>query len=278
MEASVSDLIEQGRQREALAALRSRRSLTLEDQVLLAELVASAGQRSEAFELARSLTSRDATPSQRVRTLLLLGRLDFYFGRSTSGHAQLQAAKSIAGSMNDPHLISLAIGTQVDCLFHFESFESGLAHLAEFKRAAIRSGRPDDLFLLRTLLAEAELRAGRAHRAAREVELAGVHLQAHPSLTREAQLYFIGAVVSMSLGRYAEACDHTRRAVRLAAEAGATSIEQPGRNNLAHLLVALGRHREASQLLEQLVSARSQSIDVELLRRSTQLQLASAPV
>ena len=276
METSVSGLIEQGRHREALATLRSRRSLSLEEQLLLAELVASAGQRSEAVELARSLTSRDGTPSQRVRTLLLLGRLEFFFGRSTSGHAQFQAAKSVASAVNDPHLVSLAIGTQVDCLFHFESFESGLTHLAEFKRAAIRSGRPDDLFLLRTLLAEAELRAGRVHRAAREIELAGVHLQAHPSLTREAQLYFVSAVVSMAMGRYVEACDHTRRAVRLAAEAGATSIEQPGRNNLAHLLVALGRYREASQLVEQLVSLRSQSIDVELLRRSTQLQLASA--
>ncbi|MGD9904718.1 MAG: sigma-54 interaction domain-containing protein [Vicinamibacterales bacterium] len=180
----------------------------------------------------------------------------------------------MAQSTGDPHLLSMALGGLVDCLFHFESFESGLAHLNGFKRAAIRSGRPDDLFTLRLLLAEAEHKAGRSHRAVRELELAELHAASAPSLEREARLRFIQGAVSIGLGHFAQAFQRTSEAVRLATEAGATTIEEPARNNLAHLQVVRCDFDRAAKNLAQLFHPRPQSIDVELLRRATQLQLA----
>jgi DNA-binding NtrC family response regulator len=206
---------------------------------------------------------------------LVLAKIDFYLGRVSLGHSQLQLARTVAHAVGDAHLSSQVLGTAVYCLFHFESFESGLAHLSDFKRSAIRSGRADDLFSLRTLLAEAELKAGRVHRAARELDLASVHLEAAPNLVREAQLSFVRGLVSMSLGQLNTAYSDIRHAVDTAAQAGATSLEEPSRNNLAHLQVALGRYDAASGLIVQLINPRPTSMDVELLRRATQLQLAA---
>jgi DNA-binding NtrC family response regulator/tetratricopeptide (TPR) repeat protein len=243
--------------------------------VLRSELEAAAGNRSGAYDLTQAILSRDCTSSQKIRALLVQAKVDFYLGRSSQGHSQLQLARGIAASAGDVHLACLVLGTIVDCLFHFESFESGLAHLSEFKRAAIRSGRPDDLFSLRTLLAEAELKAGRVHRAARELELAAVHSQAAPSLAREAQLSFVKGLVYISLGQLNSAHADLRRAVDVAAVAGATTIEEPSRNNLAHLQVVRGHYAAAAELIDQLVNPRPRSLDVELLRRATQLQLAA---
>ena len=275
MRANVRSLVDAGRLREALETLQESRAPSLDDLVLKSELEAASGNRSAAYDLSQALLSRDCTPSQRIRALLVLAKIDFYLGRLSQGHSQLQQARSIAASAGDTHLACLVLGILVDCLFHFESFESGLAHLSEFKRAAIRSGRPDDLFNLRTLLAEAELKAGRVHRAARELELAAVHLQAAPSLAREAQLSFVRGLVFISLGQLNSAHADLRKAVDVAAVAGATTIEEPSRNNLAHLEVVRGHYSAASELIDKLVNPRPRSLDVELLRRATQLQLAA---
>ena len=275
MRGNVPRLVETGRHREALNVLIGLRAPTLDEQLLRCELEASSGQRIEAYDAAKLLLLRELASTQRIRALLLLGKIDFYFGRSAAGHGHLKQAHVIATSSGDPHQLSLVLGAQVDCLFHFESFESGLAHLSEFRRFAIRSGRPSDLFALRTLLAEAELKAGRAHRAARELELAAVHSAGSANIVWEAQLEFVSGVVSIGLGQLSKAYEHTHRAVALASEAGATTIEEPSRNNLAHLQVVQGRYEAASKSINQLISPRPKSLDVELLRRATQLQLAS---
>ena len=181
----------------------------------------AAGNRAEAYDVARSLLSRDCSDVQRVRALLVLGKIDYYLGRASVGHGHFQVARGLASAARDAHLSCAVLGAQVDCLFHFESFESGVAHLSDFRRAAIRSGRPDDLFMLRTLLAEAELKAGRVQRAARELELAEVHQAALPNLAREAQLAFVSGVVSISLGQLNRALVQTQRAAALAEQAGA---------------------------------------------------------
>ena len=274
MRNDVRTLVEAGRLRDALKALQDTRALTLDDQALRGELEAASGNRTAAYDTAQGLLSRDCTPQQRVRALLILAKVDFYLGRASLGHSQLQLARAVANAVGDAHLSSQVLGTVVDCLFHFESFESGLAHLSDFKRAAIRSGRADDLFSLRTLLAEAELKAGRVHRAARELELASVHLAAAPNLVKEAQLSFVRGLVSIGLGQLNRALADFQKAVETAAQAGATTIEEPSRNNLAHLQVAHGRYEAASVLIDQLINPRPKSMDVELLRRATQLQLA----
>ena len=273
MRPQIRALVEGGRLREALKAISSAASLSIEEQLVQCELEAAAGHRSLAHEIALRLLSKECAASQRIRALLVAGRIEFYLGQTGAAHGRFQLARTHAAASGDTHLLSLVLGAHVDCLFHFESFESGLAHLSDFKRAAIRSGRSEDLFTLRILLAEAELKGGRSHRAAQELELAGIHQTALPNAVREAQLAFVGGVVALSLGQLRLARDRTKRAVELAEGAGATTIEEPSRNNLAHLHVVQGDYKAAQALVAQLVNPRPQSLDVELLRRATHLQL-----
>ena len=273
MRPQIRALVDGGRLREALKAISSAASLSIEEQLVQCELEAATGHRGPAHEIALRLLSKECTPSQRIRALLVAGRIEFYLGQAGAAHGRFQLARTLAAASGDTHLVSPVLGAHVDCLFHFESFESGLAHLSDFKRAAIRSGRSEDLFTLRILLAEAELKGGRAHRAARELELAVIHQTAYQTLSESTARVCRGSRGAKP--RSVAPCPRThKRAVELAEGAGATTIEEPSRNNLAHLHVVQGDYKAAEALVAQLVNPRPQSLDVELLRRATHLQLA----
>lgn len=241
--------------------------------MLRCEVEAATGNRLKAFEIAEGLTARGMPATIAVRALLVAARVDLYMGRLSDGQSKYQRAQVLATESGDVHLPSVALAAYVSGLLHFVSLEAGSVHISALKRAALRSGQPANLFALRLLLAEVELKAGRRHRALAELSLAALHLDTAPSIVREAQLEFIRGVITASLGDVASAYEHTLRAAQLASTAGAATIAEPARNNVAHLQFLLGHHDLARSSLERLLEATPNSIDVQLTRRSTQLQV-----
>ena len=148
--------------------------------------------------------------------------------------------------------------------------------ISQFRKAAIRSGKPGSLAALHRTLAEAELKAGRRHRALKELDLSELHVTVTQDQVALAQLHFARSAAEGLLGDTAASLTHANKAVAIATECGATALLQSALVNVVHCQILLGLHREALNTFAMLDAANVPSLGRELIVRGNQLLLATA--
>ena len=221
MRPTLSRLVNQGLVAEALALARTISSPTLEERALRCELELLASNRDAALRLADELSSREA-PSQSVaRALVVAGRAEFYFGRLAEGQHRFLRAKEVASHLGDPSIVAIVLGSHIEALLRYVSLEAAVGHLGQYRRAALRSGDRKQLATLHRVLAEAELKSGRSHRALRELELAAIHVDEATDLVDSSQLALTRSAVHGLLGDATSAYHHASQAVAFAETSGA---------------------------------------------------------
>ena len=276
MRTTLHRLVNQGLVAEPLALARSLGSLTLEERVLRCELELLASNREAALKLAGDIFSREAPSRQVVRALVVAGRVEFYFGRISEGQQRFLRAKELASQLGDPSMVASTLGSYIGALLRYVSLEAAVGHLSQYRKAALRSGDGKQLATLHRVLAEAELKSGRSHRALRELELAAIHIDEAVDLVDSSQLSLTRSAVHGLLGDATAAYHHASQAVSFAETSGAHAMVRAALNNVSHFQVLLGRYEDASAILHSLAEGGPRSLDSELNRRNTQLMLATA--
>ena len=276
MRAPVERLAEAGYVSQALKQLRLLNNPSLELRALRAELEALASNRDVAMKLANEVAASSGATAAVVRGLTVSGRLNYYSGRVLEGQQQFGRARELAVQINDAELEALALGEYIQSLLRFVGLEAAVGYLAHYRRTAIRAGRHSSLATLHRILAEAELKAGRSHRAIRELDLSGLHVEATQDQVSLAQLHFARSAAVGLLGDMFGSLAHALKAVDVASECGATSLLQSALVNVAHCQIVLGLHRAAEQTLAGLTAASNPSLGRELVIRGNQLALATA--
>jgi len=261
---------------EALKQLRQVSNPSLELRVLRAELEALASQRELALELATSIASGSAQALVLVRALTVAGRLKYFAGHTGEGRHQFDRALEIATQTGDAELEALALGGHIQSKLRFIGLEAAVGDIGQYRRAAIRSGKPSTLAALHRTLAEAELKAGRSHRALRELDLSRLHVDVTQDQVALAQLHFASSAAEGLLGDVASSLRHAMEAVTVATRCGAASLTQSALVNVAHGQTLLGLHQEAHETFAKLEAANVRSVGRELVIRANWLQLATA--
>lgn len=190
MRAPVEHLAAIGNVTEALKHLRQVTNPSLELKVLRAELEALASHRELALDLATSVASSAGPAGVIVRALAVAGRLHYFSGNTLEGRHQFDRAVDIAAHSGDAELEALALGGHIQSLLRFIGLEAAVGGISRYRKAAIRSGKSSSLAALHRTLAEAELKGGRRHRALRELELSGLHVEVTQDQVALAQLHF----------------------------------------------------------------------------------------
>ncbi|MBL8138290.1 MAG: sigma 54-interacting transcriptional regulator [Acidobacteria bacterium] len=276
MRAPVEHLAAIGNVTEALKHLRQVTNPSLELKVLRAELEALASHRELALDLATSVASSAGPAGVIVRALAVAGRLHYFSGNTLEGRHQFDRAVDIAAHSGDAELEALALGGHIQSLLRFIGLEAAVGGISRYRKAAIRSGKSSSLAALHRTLAEAELKGGRRHRALRELELSGLHVEVTQDQVALAQLHFARSAAEGLLGDHLASLEHAKQAVTIASDCGATAILQSALVNVAHCQTVLGHHREAEQTFARLEAANVPSVGRELIVRSNQLLLATA--
>jgi DNA-binding NtrC family response regulator len=261
---------------EALRQLRHVTNPSLELRVLRAELEALASHRELALELATSVAASSGPATVIVRALAVAGRLNYFAGRTLEGRHQFDRAADIANQTGDAELEALALGAHIQSKLRFVGLEAAVGSISQYRRAAIRSGKPSSLSALHRTLAEAELKAGRRHRALKELELCGLHVDETQDRVALAQLHFARSAAEGLLGDLSASLEHAKEAVAIASDCGATALFQSALVNVAHCQTVLGLHRDAEQTFARLEAANVPSFGRELIVRGNQLLLATA--
>jgi len=274
---SIERLADAGQVAEALRQLRQLSNPSLELRALWAELEALASNRELALRLATEVSAASgATSSATVRALTVSGRLNYFSGKSVEGQQQFSRARDIAANANNAELEALVLGEHVQSLLRFVGLEAAVGYLAQYRKAALRAGRHSSLTTLHRVLSEAELKAGRGHRAIRELELSGLHVEATHDQVSLSQLHFALSAAVGLLGDIFTSLEHAQTAVSIASACGATALLQSALVNVAHCQVVLGHHAEAERTLAQLTATPNPSVGRELVIRGNQLALATA--
>ncbi len=204
MRVGLEVLANKGYVSQALEFARRISSPTVAERVILCELEALSANRETAMELAVSIVASSAPADSMVRALLVAGRIDFYKGKPAEAQQRFANAQELASQHPDPALTSLAIGTYIEALFRHVSYEAGVSHLNQYRRAAVRAGTPLSLLTLHRVLAEAELKSGRSHRALNELQLARTYVSAIDNLCSEAQLELTHSATYWATRRYVD--------------------------------------------------------------------------
>ena len=276
MRSPVEQLAAAGQVTEALRHLRNLGNPSLELRALRAELEALASHREFALELATSVASSSGSAPVLVRALVVAGRLNYFSGRTLEGRHQFDRAIEMATQAGDPELEALALGHHIQSQLRFIGLEAAVGTISQYRKAAIRTGKAASLAALHRTLAEAELKAGRRHRALRELDLSSLHVEVTQDQVALAQLHFARSAAEGLLGDMFASLDHAKRAVSIASECGATALLQSALVNVAHCQIVLGLHGDALQTFTRLDAANVPSRGRELVVRGNQLYLATA--
>lgn len=276
MRSSIEQLAATGQVGEALELLRRLANPSPELRILRAELESLASNRTVAAKIADDVASRPGPPAAVVRALVLSGRLSFYSGRVSEGQQRFNSAKELAADSNDAYIEAFAVGQHIESLMRFVGLEAAVGELAYYKKVALRAGQHSSLAMLHRVLAEAELKAGRGHRALKELDLSGLHVDATGDLVSLAQLHFARSAAVGLMGNLTGAYEAATAAVDVAARCGAEALLRSAQVNVLHCQVVLGLHEQAAATLASLSQVSYASIDRELDLRANQLVLATA--
>ena len=262
MRADLSQLIASGRIGDARKVLSGLASHSNHEKLARCLVEAASGNEVVAFDLAADLASRALPPDLLVEALVLAGRFDYAKGRWVDGANRFTRAKQVAKDAQNKTLVARATASHTEALLHFFTLDSAVSHVRELRQTAVSAGTAEGLFEYRIILAEMESRLGRSKRAARELELADVFLQAAPSFLREARWHLARCNVSAGIGDWKDAFDAATSAYRVATTAGASVVAEISLNNLAYAQVAVGRLAEARDSIHKLAASQRGSRQV----------------
>jgi DNA-binding NtrC family response regulator/tetratricopeptide (TPR) repeat protein len=276
MSLAITRLASAGEVAQALALLRNLDHPSIELRALQCELEALGGNTATATRLAQEVISRSSSSTASVRALIVAGRIGLFSGDKVKGEHLLRKAVESAQAGQDPGLLAHAIGQQLEAHLRFVGLEAVVGQLGHYKRATFRAASNRSLAFLHKVLAEAELKSGRAHRAVRELELAGLHVEATNDHVLDAQVAFAQGAAHGSIGNIPLALAYATQAVTIAAQCGADAIRRSARVNVASLQTLMGRFEEAAATLQELLSDPFASTDRELDVANNNLQLLNA--
>jgi DNA-binding NtrC family response regulator len=239
-------------------------------------LEAAAANRDVAIELATEVIRRKTHAHLMVRALVVSARVHLYAGNTALGSQQFAQARDICGELNDPALTAFAIGQHVDALLRYVSLEAAVGELSGYRRAAQRAGTNIALAAMHRVLAEAELKSGRGHRALRELELSALHTESVSDAVALAHLDLARSAALGSLGHLPEALACAIRGAASARACGAFAILRGLTLNVLHshaLMASFGAARESLSALSALGPT---SLSAGLDRASTELMMCVA--
>lgn len=273
---SLVSYVEEGNLAKAKALLASRGQLTFRERLVKAQILALEGAETESTELADRVAASDKEPELSAEALILSGRIDFRQGRHVEGAQKFDRAQLIAAELPNKLLRARVASAHSEALLHFVGLQSAAAQFAELRRLVYAAGSKQELFELHLLLAEAEARLGRSHRATRELELADVNGCASANAYNLARYRSAQGLVAAYQGDLREAFDNFSAAYRAAATCGATVLAEIVDNNLGQIQVLTGRFADAKSTLDRVARSIRPSPQLILASEATRLQLALA--
>ena len=273
---SLVSYVEAGNLAKAKALLASRGQLTFRERLVKAQILALEGAETESTALADRVAASDKEPEISAEALILSGRIDFRQGRHVEGAQKFDRAQLIAAELPNKLLRARVASAHSEALLHFVGLQSAAAQFAELRRLVYAAGSKQELFELHLLLAEAEARLGRSHRATRELELADVNGCTSANAYNLARYRSAQGLVAAYQGDLRDAFDNFSAAYRVAATCGATVLAEIVDNNLGQIQVLTGRFADAKSTLDRVARSIRPSPQLILASEATRLQLALA--
>ncbi|MFN7976898.1 MAG: sigma 54-interacting transcriptional regulator [Vicinamibacterales bacterium] len=268
--------VEAGNLAKAKALLASRGQLTFRERLIKAQVLALEGAEEEAATLANRVASTEREPSVAAEALILAGRIDFRHGNHVDGAQKFSSARQLSSETTDKLLKARVSSAHAEALLHFVGLQAAAAHFAELRRAVHAAGNRQELFELHLLLAEAEARLGRSHRAVRELELADANGCPADSPYNLARYRSVQGLVAAYQGELKDAFDSFSTAFRVATNCGAHVLADIIDANLGQIQVLCGRFDDALVTLNRVAQSARQSPQMILASEATRLQLARA--
>lgn len=274
MPRTIDQLVATGRVSEALAQLRLLTHPSVEDRTNRCELEVLAANRDVAHDLANDVLKHVKSGALAARCLLVLARLDMYSGRASDGQLKFLRARDLALEAADPSLIAHSVGQHVEALLRYATFESAVAELGAYRRVALRAGNHRALATMHRVLAEAEIKSGRGHRAVKELELASFHAVASGDPVVMAHLHVAKSSTAGLLGDSRGASEEATKGLTLARTAGVRTLLRALSINVVYAQTLLGQFADAEASLASLTTTTKTSVDAELDAAGSALLLA----
>ena len=238
----LTHLIAEGQLVQALSHLSdSRRQLSIPERVLRLELTSiTSAKDSCASECSDLLSRRDLTGEDRVKCLVISAVSQLRSGSDTTGRASFKRAVAQADKIA-VEVACYARVWQLSALVSWIGPEAASLEVVTTRRFVTAAGRPDFTVRFHLALAEIAAKEGVLGRAHRHLEVAADLLSSYPHQFLEAEhAVRVGAICTLASDPQGAATS-AERAIHLAVESGAPTLEVVARSNLAHALLAQGK-------------------------------------
>ncbi len=252
MDSRLRHLIAEGLLGQALSLLAElRRQLTVPEQILRLELTSITSAKDTCVnESSELLLRKDLKGEDRVRCLVVSASSQLRSGSDAAGRATFKKAVTLAHQFNAETACHARVW-QLVALASWIGPEAASLEVAETRRVVTSAGQPENMVRYHLALAEIAAKQSLLRRAARQLEVVLDLLSSYPNRYLEAEHAIrAGAICALSSDPQG-AADHAERAIELAVECGAPTLEVVARSNLAHAFLSLGRlqlaHAELSK-------------------------------
>jgi len=225
----------------------SHRSLSPDDQLVIAEAMARTGRLESAKGIARSILDRHEYINWHSKCEMILGLVARDLGRIDEAIQSLQHSVRLARERRDPAQAAHSALSAFRIVSERQPPEVVGSLLAEVRQLTTRAGDPHLTALLHESVARQEAQIGNLDEARRHLKIANNLLDTHPNFWLR-QLCEINAFcIEFSSSELRLAEEHLRRAKELVAVSGA--LEQTVVNNLGHVYLQAGKFGKAERTL-----------------------------